>query len=271
MTYKLHLGDCLDVLRTLDAGSVDAVITDPPYLTAESGVRIGGNGGVAKTFVDSTVIGMPWGYSLDWIGQVAQLEPQHWIVYCNLYMLGGVITELEKHAKLGTVFVWRKSNAPNMTRNVPRFDCEFIVWAKDRKATNVRAREFTSQVLDVPMPQAGCFATERLTVDGGRALHPTQKPLAVVRPFVQRLTERGWTILDPFAGTGTTGVACRMEGRNFIGIELDPQYYAIAERRIANAQPPLLLPDAPVAPEPEQAAMFADSARLKPIALRGTS
>jgi hypothetical protein len=144
-----------------------------------------------------------------------------------------------------------------MTRNVPRFDCEFIVWAKDRHARNVRAREFNSQVLDVPMPQAGCFATERIVIDGGRALHPTQKPLAVVRPFVQRLTEPGWTVLDPFMGTGTTGEAARMEGRNFIGIELDPHYYAIAERRIANAQPPLFVADAPVVPEPEQASMFA--------------
>ena len=72
MDYELHCGDCLDILPTLAAGSVDAVVTDPPYLTAESGVRIGGNGGVAKTFVNSTVIGMPWGYSLDWIAACAE-------------------------------------------------------------------------------------------------------------------------------------------------------------------------------------------------------
>jgi DNA modification methylase len=73
----LYQGDCLDVLPTLAAGSVDAVITDPPYLTSDSGVTIGGNGGVAKTYVDSVALGMPWGYSLDWVGQVARLKPQH--------------------------------------------------------------------------------------------------------------------------------------------------------------------------------------------------
>ncbi len=255
MTYTLYQGDCLEILPTLAAGSVDAVITDPPYLTSDSGVTIGGNGGVAKAFVDSVAIGMPWGYSLDWIQQAAVLSPKHWVVYCNQYMLGGLITELEKYAKLGGVFVWRKSNAPNMTRNVPRLDCEFVVWAKDRRANNVRVREFTSQVLDVPMPQAGCFATERLTVNGGRALHPTQKPLSVVRPFVQRLTEYGQTVLDPFMGTGTTGEAALTSGRNFIGIELDAHYYRIAEQRIANAQPPLFVADAPI-PDPEQAVLF---------------
>jgi len=260
VSYELHCGDCLEVLPTLSAGTVDAVITDPPYLTAESGVPIASNGGVAKKFVDSTSIGMPWGYSLDWIAVCARMKPQHWIVYCNSYMLGGLITELEKYAKLGAVFVWRKSNAPNPTRNVPRFDCEFIVWAKNPKASNVRAREFTSQVLDVPMPQAGCFATERITINGGQAAHPTQKPLAIVRPFVQRLTEPGWTILDPFAGTGTTGVAALMDGRNFVGVEKDEGYCAIARKRLVTvaAQPPLLLPDAPATPAPEQAAMFGD-------------
>ena len=257
MNYQLLQGDCIEILPTLAAGSVDAVVTDPPYLTSDSGVTIGGNGGVAKTYVDSVALGMPWGYSLDWISLVARLNPQHWIVYCNQFMLGGLISELEKYAKLGAVFTWRKSNAPNMTRNVPRFDCEFIVWAKARNARTVRAREFNSQGIDVPMPQAGCFAAERIVVNGGQALHPTQKPLAVVRPFVQRLTEWGWTILDPFMGTGTTGVACCMEGRNFIGIELDAKYYHIAELRIANAQPPLFVADAPTIPDSAQTELFA--------------
>ena len=258
MGYQLLQGDCIEILPTLAAGSIGAVITDPPYLTSDSGVTIGGNGGVAKTYVDSVALGMPWGYSLDWVGLVARLKPQHWIVYCNQFMLGGLISELEKYVKLGAIFTWRKSNAPNMTRNVPRFDCEFIVWAKAPSACNVRAREFNSQVLDVPMPQAGCFAAERIVINGGRALHPTQKPLAVVRPFVQRLTEYGQTVLDPFMGTGTTGEAALMEGRNFIGIELDPRYYAIAEKRIANAQPPLFVADAPAVPEPEQVNLFGD-------------
>lgn len=236
MTTQLYHGDCLDILPTLAAGSVDAVITDPPYLTAESGVRIGGNGGVAKVINESRVIGMPWGYSLDWVDECARLEPKQWIVYCNSYMLSGLITKLEKYSKLGTVFVWRKSNAPIMTRNVPRFDCEFVVWAKQRNARNVRAGEFSSQVLDVPMPQAGCFAVERITVNGGVAAHPTQKPMKIVAPFVQRLTEKGWRIIDPFMGSGTTGVAAVLEGRNFIGIEIDAGYYAIAQRRIADAE-----------------------------------
>ncbi len=238
----LYNADCLNVAPTL--AGVDAVITDPPYLTADSQVKLGGKG-VTPVRVESHAVGMPWGYSLDWVDVVAQLNPKQWVIYCNSYMLGGLITKLEAYTKFGTVFVWRKSNAPVPTRNVPRFDCEFIVWVKQHGATNVRARHFDSQVIDVPMPQAGCFAVERITVNGGRAAHPTQKPLKVVSPFVRNLTEPGWTILDPFAGTGTTGVAALLEGRRFIGIEIDEGYCAIARKRIedAAAQPLLFAQD----------------------------
>ena len=71
--------------------------------------------------------------------------------------------------------------------------------------------------------------------------HPTQKPLALIKTLVTQFTQDSCTILDPFMGSGTTGVACVQTGRNFIGIEIDPDYFAIAERRIkeAEAQPRL--------------------------------
>lgn len=72
--------------------------------------------------------------------------------------------------------------------------------------------------------------------------HKSQKPIALIRELVEKFTNEGDTILDPFMGSGTTGVACVQTGRNFIGIEIDPDYFAIAEKRIkeAQAQPRLL-------------------------------
>ena len=71
--------------------------------------------------------------------------------------------------------------------------------------------------------------------------HPTQKPLALMAWVIQNYTPQGATVFDPFMGSGTTGVACVRTGRRFIGCEIDPTYYAIAQRRIAEAQmqPPL--------------------------------
>ena len=235
-TVQLYHADCLDVLREMKPGSVDAVVCDPPYLTTAAGVELN-HPGVAAVLRPTQTVAMPWGYSLDWVEAVAELAPLHWVVFCNYQMLGDLHAALARHAQISSVFVWQKPNAPQMTRPVPRLDCEFIIWARRKDASCGRMREFKSLVLNVPMPQAGCFATERILEHGsGRASHPCQKPLAVVRPFVERLTDPGDVVLDCFAGTGTTGVACVQTGRNFIGIEIDPTYFAIAKRRIEAAQ-----------------------------------
>lgn len=220
-SVQLYLGDCLEVLPTLEA--VDAVVTDPPYLTGDSCVPIRGRG-VAGRVNETVSVGLPWGYSMSW---AEAITARHWIVFCHYKMLADVCGILEP----SSVFVWKKSNAPRMARPVPRLDCEFIVWSRSGDSTCARMGEFSSLVLDVPMPQAGCFATERiLEADSGRAAHPCQKPLAVVEPFIDRLDCQ--TILDPFMGSGTTGVACVRLGRKFIGIEKEPKYFDIAVKRI---------------------------------------
>ena len=72
--------------------------------------------------------------------------------------------------------------------------------------------------------------------------HPSPKPIEYMKKLVYRISEKDDTILDPFMGSGTTGVACVQTGRNFIGIEIDPTYFAIAEKRIKDAQQQMRLP-----------------------------
>jgi len=214
--HVLYCADCLDVLPTL--GKVDAVVTDPPYLTTNAEIEYE-HAGVAKRTSPTHTVGTPWGYSLDWINLCG--EPSHWVLYANYQMLGGVHGAISNLAQISCVFTWRKSNAPNMTRPVPRLDCEFIVWARSSRAKCDRMGEFKSMVLDVPMPQGGCMATERILEPGsGKSAHPCQKPLAVVLPFVDRIGSHEDTVLDPFTGSGTTGVACIRLGRKFTGIEI---------------------------------------------------
>lgn len=230
----IYHGDCREVLPHIQA---DAVITDPPYKTRASGVPIRGRG-VAPRRSDTAAVGMPWGYSLEWI---SMLSPRQWVVYCNYQMLGDICSTLESRAILGCVFTWLKPNAPRMTRPVPRLDCEFVVWARAEDADCGQMGKFKSMVINVAMPQAGCFADERLVeAGGGKAIHPTQKPIAVVMPFVDRL--RFDVALDPFMGTGTTLDACKRLGRRAIGIEIDERYCEIAARRLS--QEVMVLDDA---------------------------
>ena len=221
-------GDCREVLPLLEAGSVDLVLTDPPYLTSDSRVPTRGRG-VGKRILDTNAVGLPWGYSLDWINAIQYLGVQHWIVFANYRMLAGLCSTLPPQ----TVFIWRKSNAPRMTRPIPRLDCEFILWSRQNGATCQNMGAFQSMVLDVPMPQAGCMAVERICKAGtGKAAHPCQKPMGVVRPFIERLPDCK-SILDPFAGLGTTGRAAKDLGRRCILIEIEERYCEIAARRLA--------------------------------------
>jgi site-specific DNA-methyltransferase (adenine-specific) len=226
----IYHGDCREVLRDgLPVGwSRPVVITDPPYKTGSSCVPIRG-GGVSERIEESESVGQPWGYDLDWIESCAAYSPMHWVVFGNYQMIGGLCQRLPPSA----LFVWRKSNAARMTRPVPRLDCEFMVWHRHEKATCRRMGEFDSLVLDVPMPQAGCFASERILEAGtGKAAHPCQKPLAVVQPFVTRLADPSEFVLDPFAGTGTTLVAAKIAGQRAIGIEQKEEFCELAANRL---------------------------------------
>lgn len=220
---EIFCGDCREILPTL--GSVDAIISDPPYLTSNSRVPIRG-AGVGAIIEETNSVGLPWGYNLDWIEACRRLEPRHWFVFANYKMLGGLCSALDPSC----VFVWRKNNAPRMTRPVPRLDCEFIVWSRNGPCD--RMGEFDSMVLDVGMPQAGCMADERILAEGSlSAAHPCQKPLAIVTPFIRRIDSQ--TILDPFCGTGTVLVAAKNLGRRAVGIEICERYCEISARRLS--------------------------------------
>jgi len=77
-------------------------------------------------------------------------------------------------------------------------------------------------------------------IDGYKPNHPSPKPLSCMKKLIDRISEKGQSVLDPFMGSGTTGVACKELGRNFIGIEISPEYFKIAKRRIDNTMGNLL-------------------------------
>ena len=217
MTYTLYQGDCLDVLPTLAAGSVDAVITDPPY-------------GLNKAAWDDI-------FPVAWIQYAWKLTPR------MLVMTGSSVIQEAANA-LGNyqdcVVLYSRNG---MTKSKIAFGNYFPVLACGDWDWQARPNVLA---YNVSLDEA---------ID-----HPSPKPLAAMRLLIKHYTKPGQTVLDPFMGSGSTGVAAIMEGRNFIGIELDARYYRIAERRIANAQPPLFVADAPAVSEPEQAAMFSQEA-----------
>jgi site-specific DNA-methyltransferase (adenine-specific) len=215
MAVTLIHGDCLDVLKTLDSGSVDAVITDPPYginySPSQNTAKAWGN----KTFVGSTVVA----------NDDKPFDPEPFLRFPTVVLFGANNYADRLPASRGWI-VWDKRE--HIASN-DFADCE-LIWTNIDGVARI-FRHYWSGAL-------------RASEQGESRVHPTQKPLALMQWLVCNYTKPGELVFDPFMGSGTTGVACVKTGRNFIGIELDEGYYKIAERRIAEAQMQLPLLEA---------------------------
>jgi site-specific DNA-methyltransferase (adenine-specific) len=230
-TVDLRLGNCLEILPTLAAGSVDAVITDPPYF-----VTIGSQ--TKRTPAYEKLKAHNWGLVTEWIAALSPVIK----VGGQLYSFTSdtdisptrAALEDEEFTILGKM-VWIETNPlPSYTKKCYRGGINLILHARKGGTTNFFS-ERTQQELGSywMLPKVGgAIRTE----------HPTQKPLALILEWVQNSCPPNGIVLDPFMGSGTTGVACAKLGRNFIGIEIDPGYFAIAQKRIAEALAQLSLP-----------------------------
>jgi DNA modification methylase len=211
VTIELHLGDCLNFMRTMPDKSVDAVITDPPYgIGAEKGTS---GFGESKHTVRH--------YKDKWIKPGREIFDQILAKSDSVFVFGGnYFTDSLPQADAW--LVWDKTG--NIQFHNPFSDCE-LVWTTLKRKT---VKKYT-HILQ------GFVGAEK------ERFHPTQKPVAIMKMIVEDFTNPGDTILDPFMGSGTTGVACVQTGRNFIGCEIDEGYFKIAEKRIHDAQQQLRL------------------------------
>lgn len=208
--YTLHLGDCLEYMRGMEAGSVDAVVTDPPYGVGECRAKVLSRGKSTEKWKRGGAI--DYG-DFDWDSQPATQEQ---IDYCRRVskqqvIFGGNYFALPPSPSW---IVWDKLNGDSDFA-----DCE-LAWTSHKKAVRKFAYLWAGFLKQKP--------EERF--------HPTQKPLSLMLWVIENYTNPGDTVLDPFCGSGTTGVACMILGRDFIGVDNVPEYLAIAQRRIAAAQ-----------------------------------
>lgn len=234
-TWRVECGNCLELLKGLPAGSVDAVITDPPFENeAHTQQRRVKRGEVCE------LEPLPFAAITPEIRVAASREMvrvcRGWVlVFCQAEAVGMWRATLEEAgAKYRRAMVWVKPDGmPQYSGDRPGMGYESIVsvWCGSGGSTwNGGGRH-------------GVFVHSKRCGTGEND-HPTQKPTVLMLDLVKLFTNPGDTILDPFCGSGTTGVACIQTGRNFIGFEIDPGYCDIARRRIADAAP-LFVPAAP--------------------------
>ncbi|AKR54509.1 Modification methylase [Devosia sp. H5989] len=245
------VGDCIDHMNALPAGSVDLIFADPPYnlQLAEGLTR------PDQSKVDA--VDDDWDkfesfahyddFTRRWLKAARRLlkpDGAIWVIgsYHNIFRVGTALQDLD-YWMLNDI-VWRKANPmPNFRGTRFTNAHETLIWAarsqKSRVTFNYEAMKLSND--DTQMRSDWlfpiCTGSERLKDESDGKVHPTQKPEALLFRILNATTKPGDVVLDPFFGTGTTGAVARKLGRHFIGIEREGAYVAAALKRLAAIKP----------------------------------
>lgn len=217
----LYLGDCMDIMKTIEDKSIDLVITDPPY-------KIETSGGGLYTQADKQYVkelnSMKDGFSEDVLDELCRIMKKINIYFfCSQKQIIPLLDYFVKKKKCNwNLLTWHKTNPVPACGNKYLTDTEFILFFREKgvKVYGNYNTKFTYYV--TPLNQK----------DKKKYGHPTIKPQEILLNLVTNSSQEGDTVCDPFMGSGSTGVACKSLNRDFIGIEVDNNWYQIAQNRI---------------------------------------
>ena len=215
----LYKGDCLEVMDKLiaDGVKVDAIITDPPYKVITGG-KNEGKGNPSGILTDNKQLMKTIPKFEEWIPRAFEMlkDESHAYFMVNMLNLKDMMIILElNNFYIHNVLVWEKNNAtPNKWYMK---NCEYVIFCKKGKSKFIN--------------NCGSKVVHKFNNPKNK-IHPTEKPVDLMEMYISNSSNEGGLILDPFMGSGTTGVACKNLNRDFIGIELDDKYFEISEQRI---------------------------------------
>jgi len=247
---KLFHGDCLDLLPNLPKESVDLVSADPPYRLSNGGItcKAGKVALVDKGDWDkSQGFDEDFKFTYKWIKLCCEVLKPNGTIWIsgtphNIFQTGYALQSLGFH--IMNEITWYKPNAP------PNLSCRFfahahesLIWAKKNKgAKHTFNYELMKRFEDRLSPSGKQMRsvwniplTSLKEKIHGR--HPTQKPLELMRRIILSSSNKGDLVLDPFMGSGTTGVVANKFDRKFIGIEIEKEFCELAVRRIKALSP----------------------------------
>ncbi len=220
----LFNNDCLDILPQIEDNSIDLIITDPPY---EIGKYSTGNIKLPKRKALNNDIA-EWDQKFspeDYTNELIRvLKPKgNMFIFTSYNLIGKWHELLDNKFDTFQFFIWHKTNPPpKIHKNGFLNSCEMVVcvWNKGHKWNFTNQREMHN-FFESPI----CMGKERLK-------HPTQKPLKLFKHLIEIGSDEGDLVLDPFAGVGTTYVACKELNRKPISIEISKDYYEMTLERI---------------------------------------
>lgn len=247
---KLIEGDSFDVLNELEENSVDLIFADPPYFLSSNGIS---NSGGRMVSVNKGEWDVPLSvaekhlFNKNWLRLCKRVMKENATIWIsgtlhNIYSVGMALEE--EGFKILNNITWQKSNPPpNLGCRNFTHSTETLLWAKKdtKKAKhffNYEKMKYFNNEKQMKDVWTGSLTPPNEKLFG---THPTQKPLYLLERIIEATSKEDDVVLDPFLGSGTTAVACKKLQRNYIGIEKDKKYLALAKERLTHTHTQLSL------------------------------
>lgn len=222
----LKHGDCSELLKDIPDKSIDLVIIDPPYEKKGNGYYCGGGAfGIAKRKYHSQLDKKQLlnGIDNNILDELVRVMKKCNIyIWCNKQQLRQYIDYFEEKGYNTDLLTWHKTNPVPTCNNKYLSDTEYLLFF----------RENGVKIYGTYATKKKYYVTPTNKEDKKLYKHPTIKPVDIIENLIINSTQENETVLDCFMGSGTTGVACKKLNRNFIGIEIEENYYNIACERI---------------------------------------
>lgn len=212
MINEVIWGDCLEGMKMIPDNSIDLVVTDPPFgMSFISNYR--------KTHYKAIKNDNNLEWLDDFLNQIKRvIKPEgHVYIFCSMHNIDIFVSKIKQYLDYKNLIIWEKNNTGMGDLKgdyAPKY--EIIIFCSDSSKKLNGARE----------PNIFKWAKT------GNNLHPTEKPVELIKWLIQKSSEKGDLILDSFMGSWTTARACKDLGRNFIGFELEKEYCEIGEKRL---------------------------------------
>jgi len=255
-TNYIYKGDCIEVMKKhIPDGSINLIYADPPYNLSGKNLNLINNK-TGGPFYKMNEGWDTWDYdeyvkfTEKWVKESWRVLKQNGSLYvsCTFHNIGEIIVIAKKIGfKLNNLITWYKTNAmPSITKRTFTHSTEFVCWFvkgkkwkfnyeelkkinphKTKNSKPKQMRDFLD-FIEISLVQG----KERIKGENGRAIHPTQKPEKLLEIIITASSDMDDTVLDPFFGTGTTGVVAQRLKRKWIGIEINEKYIKVAKKRI---------------------------------------
>ena len=220
---KIHCGDCLELIKQIDDNSIDLIVTDPPY-KGHFGKPGGGSFGNRKYFLaveDGVGSNMDFEIKKYLPMLIKKMKKFNAYFWTSQKLIKDYIIFAEENDFHYDILVWIKTNPIPTKNNKYLPDIEYCIFIREKGAyfNNNEKFDLYRKAFFIP-------------VNKSKFGHPTEKPIDVIKPSILISSKEKDLILDPFIGSGTTAEACKQLDRNFIGIEISPEYCKIANKRL---------------------------------------